>query len=176
MFSKPSIELLNDNGYKVEQTEELITIKHSNTNRYLIIIFGVFMIFPSLFLMAFSLILGILVLIGVIIITLKTGSKTAGKSSLTLNLKDRKFESIEERWGRMARRFEDIKEIGFHSKFFDEYATATKPTSQEYIHSIQLRLTSEHKINLFRLEGSYLEPTEQENELLNELKHIIKSI
>lgn len=174
MFNKSSVKLFNENGYKVEQSQDSIIIKHSSSDRYIMILIGILIILSSLFLMLFSLILGIIVLIGSILILIKSGQKTIGKSSLKLNLKERWFESIEERWGRMVCFFDDIHEIEFYSKFFDEYASANKVTTEEYTHDIILKLHSSHKIRLFRFEGDYSEPSKAEKELVDQLKKIFK--
>ena len=115
-------------------------------------------------------------MVGSVLVLMKSGNKTTGKSSLTLNLRERWFESIEERWGRMSRYFDDVTEIEFYSKFFDEYASANKSTTEEYTHDIILKLSSNHKIRLFRFEGDYSEPSKEESEFLDQLKGIFKSI
>ena len=176
MLSKTSIKLLNDNGYKVEQTQDSIIIKHSDSDRYVIGCIGVLLVLSSLIIMIFSFVFGIIVLVGSVLVLMKSGNKTTGKSSLTLNLRERWFESIEERWGRMSRYFDDVTEIEFYSKFFDEYASANKSTTEEYTHDIILKLSSNHKIRLFRFEGDYSEPSKEESEFLDQLKGIFKSI
>lgn len=170
MFSQKEIELFKDNGYKVEQLEDTIVIKRSNTERYSIVIFEIFMILVSLFLMALSPFIGMATLILSVLITLKAGNKSKGRSSIKLNLKDGWFESVEERWGKMSRYFNEVEEIGCHSKFYDEYATATKSTSKEYLHDIHIRLASNHKIDLFRFQEDYLEPSDTINEVIDSLK------
>ena len=175
MLSETSINLLNDNGYKVQQSKDLIVIKRSDSDRYVIGCIGILLVIGSFIVMGFSWILGLAILAGSIFVLLKSGKKTTGKSSLTLHLNEQWFESIEERWGRMARRFEDATEITFYSKFYDEYSSANKSTTEEYTHDIILKLNSNHKIRLFRFEGSYSEPSEEENELLDQLKEIFKT-
>ena len=174
MLGKTSIQFLSDNGYKVKQTQDSSVIKHSDSYRYVISCVGALLVLSSLIIMIFSLVFGIVVLAGSILILVKSALKMTGKSTLTLNVRNRRFESVKERWDSISGHFDDVTEIQFYSKFFNEYSSANKSTTKEYTHDVILKLSSNHKIALFRFEGDYSEPSKEENEFLDQLHEIFK--
>lgn len=174
IFNNDALELFDYNGYKVCQTKRVVEITHSNKEYYSIVFLGFVLVIVSFLLMILSWILGILALIASIVLTLKTGNNSRGRSYFKLNLQEKWFVTIDGKWGKFSRYFDEVDELGYSSEFVSEYASANKSTSQEYRVDIHIRLTSGHKIDLFRFQTETLEPPNSVEGIIEALKSTFK--
>lgn len=173
IFSKEVIKLLDENGYSVKQDDQSVIFTHSNFEHVFFLFIGLFLVLISFVFLLKSPWLGSALLIGAIIVISKAMNGTRGKSALNLNFTDLKL-TYKYNGKSVVRSFERIIEISCYSVFANEYASATKSTSEEYHHQIKIKLTDHQELELFLLKSDHLEPSLPINQLIEDIKSILK--
>lgn len=164
-LSGKTIDLLNENGYKVVINENIINIHQSGSTRTLIISLGLFFCTISLALIAVTPLFSFLWFLIFLSATVYQYKREKGKSTVTFNL-EKQFISC----GNFQSQMSAIKSIELHSEYVDEYTSACKETSEEHHITISMKLDPHYRINLLILKSDYSEPSSEILETYNWVK------
>ena len=175
MFSKEAIEYLQANDYKLKNEEEGFTITHSRASHVFIVLFGVLMSIGCVFLSFLNAFIGFSGLIAVIILTVVMYDRSKGRTVFKIDMQNRIFHSYDPSSGKVWGPFETIEEIGFRSNYIQSYATASKPTNEEYLHTMFIRLEDEREIEVLQFDGDYFEPPVAFQQIHDKLKELFGS-
>ncbi|MEQ9402287.1 MAG: hypothetical protein RIM99_01770 [Cyclobacteriaceae bacterium] len=173
LISKKARRLLEDNGYKFRQKENLIVFRRATDYIGAIIISIIIIIIATPFFM-FNTFLGLLTLsigFGGLYIRRKYYSK---KMEFTVDLNTQKFDFFDNEIELENQSLSYASKIILHSKFVDEYSSSFKSTSEEHQITIRVELLSGSLLTLFHFHSDYSKPSEEILEVYKLIKKLIR--
>lgn len=171
MPSKEANELLENNGYKVQITENLITCIESNNTRWVFLIGGILISLILILFASFYPLISSLVFLGMVALV---ASKFVFKKGFSLPANEPRIYFIKGNQVIRKEFLNNIVELKWTSTFVSEYASPFKSTSTEYEYCILIKLLSNESITLFRFTGDYSEPDAVFHEVYDWIKYVLK--
>lgn len=175
LFSKEALRLLEDNSYRVREKGKQITfVRSAFIRNFIIFICGFVALGGLLFMVASLYIFGLCVFAFGSLALFGTLRKTKGKSRLIIDGDTHHIQFFVGKTKKLDCSFDDVKLMEYRSQLMDEYATASKDTTQEYHHSIVASNGSAENITLINLTGDYADPGPQFMEIYEKLQTWVK--
>lgn len=168
-LSKEAVDLLYDNGYRINLSSSKITIKRPyNYIGAFIILFIFSMLALPLF--DYSYWLGAMIFALLVVSIFLHRNLISKASSITINLENGKI-TIDSKNGKRWFTTWYIRNLFIKSNFKSEYTSSFKNTSQEFLVVVGVQLKSGESIDFLYLLSDYQEPTDT----MNEVHHFLES-
>jgi len=172
-LSRKAIDVLAENGYKFQSTQNSASFRRSPGIMGGIVIM-IITLFASIPVFAAGVLYGaglIAAVLGAIIIRRIYFSD---RSSFQLDREQKTFSAKVGTFHQEDKPLKMISTIVLHSQFIDEYVTAARNSVEEHLISIGIQLMNKEEITLFKLKSDQSEPTKEINELYHFLEESVK--
>lgn len=166
MISKKAKETIQDHGYYLSSTDQVLSFKPSRATAYGLIAIMVFMMSPGLILIFHFPLVGLIMSAIVFLFFSFPIRNRLKRKSLALNpSKKRLF------LGDESCHFLDISEINYNSEFISEYTSAYKKTNKEYHMTLRATAKNGRKWDLLVFRSDYPEPSEPMKEIASLIRN-----
>ncbi|MEM6735211.1 MAG: hypothetical protein AAGC64_13200 [Bacteroidota bacterium] len=172
-LGKKALELLEENGYHLRSKENMVFIKRSPgiMGIIVIVIITLFLIIPFF---SAGLGYGVGLIATVFGVVLANRLYFSDRSRFVLDNDKKTFSAKIGTYHQESQPLSMITSLILHSKFVDEYVSATRNSVEEYMISIQIQLINKENITLLKLKSEQFEPNPEIDEIYYFLENSVK--